>query len=104
VQRTEPDLDQIKQVAMLVSEAPARRFAAIQSTGIRGGGRDPRSSNLAIIWLAISLQNSEHSQEGAEDLSAKGQSGDATAPPGGSTNRATWGAEPLPAEFGETEP
>ena len=44
VERSEPDLDlikQVEQVTTLVSGAPARRFARLQSTGIRRGGRDP---------------------------------------------------------------
>jgi hypothetical protein len=53
VGRTEPDLELIKQaeqVTTLVLEGPARRLARIRSTWITGSGRDPRISNLAIIW------------------------------------------------------
>jgi hypothetical protein len=50
-------------------------------------GRDPRISDLAITLLAVIwLQKQPGVAE--SDLFAKGQSGNAAGPPGGSTNRA----------------
>ena len=63
--RAEPDLDlikQVEQVATLVLEGPARRFARFGARGSRSGS-DPRISNLSIISLAdiSAAKNSENS-------------------------------------------
>src|SRR5271155_2418022 len=92
-----PDLDQIKQGEQVTTSALEGTGLAPRRDSERGDhrrGRSPRISDLAITALAVIwLQKQPGAAEG--DLFAKGQSGNATAPPGGSTNRATWAAEPL---------
>jgi hypothetical protein len=57
-------------------------------------GRSLRISDLAITALAV-IWLQKQPGAAAGELFAKGQSGNATGPIRGSTNRATWAAEPL---------
>jgi hypothetical protein len=86
VGRTKPDLElikQVEQVPTLVLEGPVGRRARIRSIWIPGSGRDPRISNLAIIW------------SGRGRAAAERRSGNAAGRFGDSGNRATRAADVL---------
>jgi hypothetical protein len=97
---TEPDLNlikQVEQVTSLVLGRMARRFARIRSIEITGAVviRIFLIRQL-LVWLIFRFKKRPKQPEAAEgDRFAKGQSGNATGPPGGSTSRATLAAEPL---------
>jgi hypothetical protein len=79
---TEPDLDLIKeveQVTISALERPAWRFAAIPSEGITDAVEAPRFLIWQLLrWLLFGCKNSQERPK--DDLSAKGQSGNAAGP------------------------
>jgi hypothetical protein len=92
-----PDLDQIKQgeqVTASALEGPAWRFAGIPSAGIT----DAVEALAFLIWqllhwLLFGCKNSQERRRAT--CLRRGSPAMLPAPPGGSTNRATWAAEPL---------
>jgi len=92
-----PDLDQIKQgeqVTTSALEGPAWRFAGIPSVGIT----DAVEVLVFLIWQLLHwlLFGCKNSQERPRATCLRrGSPAMLPAPPGGSTNRATWAAEPL---------
>jgi hypothetical protein len=95
--RTEPDLNLIKQVEQVTNsplEGPAWRFAAIPSEGIT----DAAEVLIVLIWQLLHwlLFGCKNSQERPRATRLRrGSPAMLSAPPGGSTNRATGAAEPL---------
>jgi len=92
-----PDLDQIKQgeqVTTSASEGPAWRFAGISERRIT----DAVEVLVFLIWQLLHwlLFGCKNSQERPrETYLRRGSPAMLPALPGGSTNRATWVAEPL---------
>jgi hypothetical protein len=94
---TEPDLDLIKQVEQVTSsalEGPAGGFAAIPSDGISDAGEAFVFLIWQLLhWLLFGCRNSQERPRAT--WLRRGSPAMLPAPPGGSTNRATWVAEPL---------
>jgi hypothetical protein len=92
-----PDLDQIKQgeqVTTSALEGRAWRFAGILSVGITDAVEVLVFPIWQLLhWLLFRCKNSQERPR-ATGL-RRGSPAMLPAPPGGSTNRATWAAEPL---------